>query len=149
VSTRGFSLIEVLVAVAVLTTTLTGVARLVSVAAGANRAARSLTLATLLAQDRMERLMSDRLLATSVSGSTAWNVPGYHDVVDAAGHAALTSDAPAGMPLFFRRWSTEVVAGDAGLVKLDVLVWPLQREMGGVGTVHLQAIVPVAPGDAP
>jgi prepilin-type N-terminal cleavage/methylation domain-containing protein len=127
---RGFSLVEVIVATALLTTALVTVAQLFAMGTASNTAARNTTFATVLAEQKIEQLralawgfdsmglpVSDISTNTGVtpetpdggtglspSPSTALqeNTPGYVDYVDQWGNI-VSADKAA----YIRRWSIE------------------------------------------
>ncbi len=103
---RGFSLIETLVACALLATALLSVGHLSTAAVTLLMESRSRTEATLLAIAKLEELRSS---SAPVAGD---------DTVDSRGQP------PAGSVsrLFDRRWSVAAVAADAGV--LTVIVTP-------------------------
>jgi Tfp pilus assembly protein PilV len=92
---RGCTLIEVLVATTCLVVALAFVAQVYGVAAQTARRATAITRATILAQDKMEELVtrasSDASLAESPGGALASDVEGCFDIVGG----------------FVRRWSVE------------------------------------------
>jgi prepilin-type N-terminal cleavage/methylation domain-containing protein len=132
--TRGFTLIEVMIAVAVLVTVLAGVAGVWTMTAASTRAAREQTLAMQLARDKLERLAAltwavqpvgeadvlasdvttnvSRLPATTDgSGTRASPVDSlgtsratYTDYLDARGRWLDTGPAPPPGARFVRRW---------------------------------------------
>lgn len=138
----GFSLLEALVAVTILSVGVGALAQLSVIAADANRRARAITTAALLAQQKMEQLralvwrfdragqrISDDASDTSVAPeaptggtglrpspatSLTTNTPGYYDFVDASG--LLLGDGGGGPApvnaLYVRRWSIAPVPAD-------------------------------------
>jgi hypothetical protein len=151
----GSMLIEALVAMLMLTTGLLAMAELVRIATASNIRARRVSVAAILAGQKLEQLrslawgldvhgspVSDAGLRAS-PGSLQRNTPGFVDHVDGSGvivgHDAL---APAAA-LYTRRWSVEPWAGSADVVLIQVLVTQTQsRGLADRGSVaHL-------PGDA-
>ena len=150
-SQRGFSLVEVLFALVVLSVAVSGVAHLFTVAAYTNARARATTYAAVLAQQKMEQLrglaygfdpgggavmdvdtditvqpeLPDRGagLRTSPFGALAANTVGYVDYVDASG-ASLGGAAAVPPPgtAYIRRWSVEPLPSSANTIVLQVLV---------------------------
>jgi prepilin-type N-terminal cleavage/methylation domain-containing protein len=149
--TLGFSLVEVLFALAVLSVALTGLAQLFTVAGRTNARARATTYAAVLAQQKMEQLRGlaygfDPLgravtdieadvtmqpespgggagLQPSPPGALAENTVGYVDYLDANG-ASLGGGAavpPAGTA-YVRRWSVEPLPSSSNTIVLQVLV---------------------------
>jgi prepilin-type N-terminal cleavage/methylation domain-containing protein len=112
----GFSLVETLVAVAILAGALASLAQLIGLAAAANLRARRTTVATLVARQKMEELRSlpwDAALGPSPAGSLATGVDGYCDFFDARGQQFDSSSVPAGVA-FVRRWSIGRLGADPG-----------------------------------
>ncbi len=132
---RGFSLLEVVVATSILVAGVAGVAPLLVMASRANQSARITTMASLLAQQKMEQLRalqwgrdpSGALLSDvdtdltapfaattggfglrpSPAGSLDRNVNGYCDFIAADGRVVGGgSVSPAGAA-YVRRWSIE------------------------------------------
>ena len=132
--TRGFTLIEVVIAVAVLVSVLAGVAGVWAMAAASTRAAREQTLAMQLARDKLEQLAAltwavrsaggvdvlasdvttnvSRLPATT-DGSGTRASPGdslgapratYADYLDERGRWLGTGSSPPAGARFVRRW---------------------------------------------
>jgi prepilin-type N-terminal cleavage/methylation domain-containing protein len=95
---RGFSLLEVLVAISILAVGVSAGAQLFLLAASANTRARLTTLASTLAQQKMEELLS-AAPAPSPEGSLGTDIPGYYDMLDAGGRAPGS--------VFTRRWAVE------------------------------------------
>lgn len=104
---RGFSLLEVLVATTILTVALSALAGLSTMATRANAVAGSMSVATILAGQKMEQLRALAWDAASPSADDALarNVPGYCDFLDAAGRTLDgDDDAPPGA-VYVRRWA--------------------------------------------
>jgi prepilin-type N-terminal cleavage/methylation domain-containing protein len=147
---RGFSLIEVLVAIGIIVVLITSVSQLFAVATRSNVDARVRTAATLLATEKLEELRelafgfdsqgatltdvtTDASAAVMTAGGTGLtpggsldqNVAGYADYLDLFGRR--TDLARAG---FVRRWAIAPLPTDTanGLV-LSVVVLP-RRAMG-------------------
>ena len=148
---RGFSLVEVLFALVVLSVAVSGLAHLFTVAAYTNARARATTYAAVLAQQKMEQLrglaygfepgggavtdvdtdltVQPELpaggagLRSSPPGALAANTVGYVDYVDAGG-ASLGGAAAVPPPgtAYVRRWSVEPLPSSANTVVLQVLV---------------------------
>ncbi len=149
---RGFTLVEVMVALAILAGSLFVVAQLMVVASRAADASRETTTATALAAQKIEQLralawgmapdgtgiedlQSDVAswpgrpsggpgLSLSSPGTLAENTAGYVDFLDADGRWIGSGESPPGAAAFLRRWS--VTAADScapsGRV-LRVAVW--------------------------
>ena len=133
-SNRGFSLVEVLIAMGLLTTVSLGVAQLFAASTNANRVARNATSTTSLAEQKMEQLRSltwgfdlqglglpltdtTTNLATyphtpdggglnpSPEGTLVRNIEGYVDYLDASGAYLDTGETPPSGTVFIRRWA--------------------------------------------
>jgi prepilin-type N-terminal cleavage/methylation domain-containing protein len=119
-SARGFTLVEALVAVALVAAAIGAVAQLAALAAAATRAARSGTMATFLAQDKMEEL---RALAPQLQPSPAdaleRNVAAYSDFRDTRGEPTDEPDAAA----YVRRWSIAADTSRPEATLLQVVVY--------------------------
>jgi prepilin-type N-terminal cleavage/methylation domain-containing protein len=150
-SASGFSLVEVLVATALLVVGVASVAQLSGVSARAGMQARSITIASLLASQKVEqlralalasdpagRLITDTTtdvtvfpptadggsgLTPSPADSLTADRPGYCDFVDPAGRVVSAADGPPSSATYVRRWSiTPIVDDAANTVVLQVLV---------------------------
>jgi len=134
-SEAGFSLMETLVATLLLAVSLVSVAQLFALSTTANLRAKTTTVASVLAQQKMEQLRSlawgfDRTglpvsdfvtdtagdapaaaggkgLSSSPNDSLTNNVNGYVDYVDGTGHALGGGTNPPEGTLYVRRWSVE------------------------------------------
>lgn len=155
----GFSLPEVLVSTVLLATAMVSIAQLLVVSTSANRAARTTTFATLLAEQKMEQLrgltwgydplglpFSDTStdlsvwpeaatggsgLAPSPAGALNQNMPGYVDYLDEFGRWVGTGARPAPGTVYIRRWSIEPLPTNPNnTLILQVLVTRV-RDRGG------------------
>jgi prepilin-type N-terminal cleavage/methylation domain-containing protein len=134
---RGFSLLEVVVATAILVVGVAGIAPLLVLASRANQSARTTTLAALFAQQKMEQLRalewardpSGELLSDvdtdltvefaaasggsglrpSPAGSLDRNVNGYCDFIAADGRVVGGGSVPPAGAAYLRRWSIEAL----------------------------------------
>jgi prepilin-type N-terminal cleavage/methylation domain-containing protein len=137
VTEAGFSLVEVLIAISLLTAVAMSVGQLFAVATMSNLNAKGATSSAILAVQKMEQLrgltwgfnpdselglpLSDTTTNLSVdppanggsglnpspSGSLDNNVAGYVDFLDAAGKSLGTGGAPPNGTQYVRRWSIE------------------------------------------
>jgi len=131
----GFSLVEVLVASAVLMTGLIAVAQMFITSTNANMAARRVTTTAVLAQQKIEQLralawgfdefglpvsdFSSNITVTppassggvgvqaSPANTLTTSTPGYVDYLDAYGAWVGTGAAPPNGAIYVRRWSIE------------------------------------------
>ena len=155
---RGFSLIEVLIALVLLSVAVLGVLQLVAVAVSATNAARLQSLTVALASARLEQLRAltfefDELgspstdLTTDLStatpgpagnglasgGSVETSVGGYVDHLDRLGAWIGNSTAPPLDAAYTRRWAVTVSPFAANVLVLDVAVFPVAGSTGGAG----------------
>jgi prepilin-type N-terminal cleavage/methylation domain-containing protein len=151
----GFTLIEVLVALALVATTAIGLAELFVLSAATVRAARADTTATIAAETKMAQLralswtydaagqgtpVSDAGLIASPAGSLVTSAAGFVDYVDAAGvivGAGLTAPPTA---VYLRRWEIQPLAADAAnTLVLQVIATAVTRP--NARDVHLVSIL--------
>jgi prepilin-type N-terminal cleavage/methylation domain-containing protein len=155
---RGFTLIEVLAALVVLSIMALGVAALFGVAIRAVHAARSQTSTAALATEKMEQIRSLTwgfdLVETSLpvsdtttnlsqtpatntgtglnpspAGTLNANTPGFVDYLDGRGQWVGTGAAPPPTAIYIRRWSIEPLPTNPNnTLVLQVLVTTVVRE---------------------
>lgn len=135
-SSRGFSLVEVLVSMGLLTAVSLGVAQLFAISSRANHTAKGQTSTTSMAEQKMEQLRGltwgydtagqglpvtdtstnlavDPQLATgaglnpSPAGALDQNVAGYVDFLDANGAYVGTGTTVLATAVYIRRWSIQ------------------------------------------
>lgn len=112
----GFSLIETLIAAALVASILIGLAHLIAVGAHQSLRSRRAATAVALVQSKLEELrsvtwgydqsgtpVSGAALATSPSSSLTEDTPGYVDYVNPHGEVVAWADAD--LPDLARRWS--------------------------------------------
>lgn len=154
---RGFTLVETLVAIAVLCVGALGGMQLVATAFEMMGRARAQALAATAASARMEQLRSLRFefderglpltdLTTSLAGpqpaggggglaapggSLDANVIGFADFLDSGGAWIGGGTAPPPGAAFVRRWSIEPADPSGDLLVVQVLVRPLAAGSGG------------------
>jgi prepilin-type N-terminal cleavage/methylation domain-containing protein len=137
---QGFTLLEVLLALALVASTLAGVAALFGVAVQATRRARDGTWTTTLAVQKLEQLgaltwsfdaaTGERLTDTtsdltrdlpatggpglrpSPTAALVTNTTGYVDFLDAEGHWVGTGVTPPANAVYVRRWSVQPLAAE-------------------------------------
>ena len=126
---------EALVATLILTTGLLTMAELVRVATATNIVAKNGTLATILAEQKMEQLralawefdaagvpVSDAGLQASPA-SLQQNTPGFVEHVDGGGQIVSRAAQPPPAAVYTRRWSIEPMPSSTGpAVLIQVLV---------------------------
>ena len=157
-SSKGFSLVEVIISMGLLTTMSLGVAQLFAASTTANRVSRASTSTIALAEQKMEQLrslswgfdlqgqglpVSDTTtdLATyphgsngnglnpSPSGTLNENVAGYVDFLDAAGNWVGTGTTAPANAMFVRRWAiVPLPTNPNNTLVFQVLVTPLSNE---------------------
>ena len=110
---RGFALLEVIVAAALLIVLAAGVSRIVAAAIREGLAARLRAVATIAAADKSEELRSVPL-TDLVSGA---------DYLDAAGASIGTGPAPPRSAVYTRRWTVQAVGSDPEVFALCVKVF--------------------------
>jgi prepilin-type N-terminal cleavage/methylation domain-containing protein len=131
---RGFTLIEVLIAMVILVVALVAMAQLMAISLRMQQLGRNQTAATRLAQDKVDELMSQNfnVLQLAVGGSLT---------ADNANHF----DAPAGVP-YRRRWLVEALPQDppvtAGkLRRVTIRVTPSSPDRSIAPAIDLVTIV--------
>jgi prepilin-type N-terminal cleavage/methylation domain-containing protein len=126
--TAGFSLIEVLVATAVITVGVASLAQLVVVSTRANRIAATTTATLLLAEQKMEELVGEIDLMPSPSGALSANTPGFVDYLNPSGvPLGVTSVVPPQGAGFICRWSIDALPNSAAntlVLQVVVFSWP-------------------------
>lgn len=98
----GFSLVETLIAATIVVVGLAALAQLFVVSSAANARARSATLSTVLAQDKMEELF----------GSSGTDGDGV-DFLDRFGRRLASGGAGPQETVFIRRWSVRALTDQA------------------------------------
>lgn len=119
-NTRGFSLLEVLVAGGILVSAALGIAPLFALAAQANLNARARTAGALLAAGKMEELRGlpwsegagEPGPEPSPPDALERNAPGFFDYLDAAGRPAGAGAVAPAQAVYVRRWSIEPLPAD-------------------------------------
>lgn len=162
-SAAGFSLVEVLISMAILTAVSLGVAQLFAVSSRANLIARGQTSTTAMAEQKLEQLraltwgfdadgqglpVSDTTTNLSVDPPAATggglnpspvnsleaNTAGYVDFLDAHGTYVGTGSTPPGSAAFIRRWSIRPLPTNPNnTLVLQVLVTPVANEGSRTG----------------
>jgi prepilin-type N-terminal cleavage/methylation domain-containing protein len=136
----GFSLIEVVVAMAISMTGLAAVAHTIAASTRTTRLARSSSDATIAAEQKLESLRAAASsLDQSPSDALFSDTPGYCDYLDARGAPIDPAGVrpPAGT-MFVRRWSVHPVPGSAReTLVLQVVVAPWGEPPTGAAAVRL------------
>jgi type II secretory pathway pseudopilin PulG len=174
-SSNGFSLVEVLISMGLLTAVSLGVAQLFAVSTRANYVARGQTSTTAMAEQKLEQLraltwgfdsdgqglpVSDTTTNLAVdppsatgaglnpSPSTALevNTPGYVDFLDAHGAYVGTGATPPASAAYIRRWAIRPLPTNPNnTLVLRVLVTPVASEGSRVAAAGPRRRMP---GDA-
>lgn len=147
----GFSIIEVVVAIGLLVVAVAALAQLFAISTRANGSSRSTTLASVLAQQKLEQLrglawgfdilglpMSDLTTNTAIvpessvggtglrpspEGALGTNTDGYCDFLDRHGAWLAGGATPPGGTFYVRRWSIEPLpANPDNTIVLQVMV---------------------------
>jgi prepilin-type N-terminal cleavage/methylation domain-containing protein len=152
---RGFTLLEVLIALLLVAVLASGLAELFLVVMLATENARHETSATALASQKVEELrsltwtfagglaVSDMAtdlstsphssggsgLATSPAGTLAMSTPGYVDYLDARGRWVGAGPALPAAARYIRRWSIDALAADPDTLLIQVLVTTARRDL--------------------
>jgi type II secretory pathway pseudopilin PulG len=126
----GFSLLEALVATSIMTVGVAALAQLAGWSLYANVQARRMSIAPVLAQQKVEELVAEAAaggLAPSPAGTLASDITGYCDFVDRTGRPLGAGPAPP-ESAYARRWSIEPLpASPAHTSILQVLVIDLRH----------------------
>lgn len=168
-SSRGFSLIEVIISMALLTIVSLGVAQVFAMTQRVNLVARGQTSTTDLAEQKLEQLraltwgfdlqgqglpLTDTTTNLAVYPSTATgtglnpspadaleqNTPGYVDFLDANGTWVGTGTTPPGTAMYVRRWSIlPLPTNPNNTLVLQVLVTPVASEATRVATASTRS----------
>ena len=131
-SQRGFTLVEALVAATTVLVALSGLAQLLTVAALTARRARTATQAAVFAQQKLETLLPQAALETTLAPSPedtlGRNVNGYCDFLDVSGKSAGSGTTAGPGAAYIRRWAIEPVSTGGGVtLVLRVVVVDVRR----------------------
>jgi prepilin-type N-terminal cleavage/methylation domain-containing protein len=132
--TRGFSLVEVLVATAIFAVAAVSLAQLTAVATAANLQAGRKSLAIAIAQQKIEELLiANPAPDVSPAGALTDRLAGWFDFVDRDGRTTGSGAVPPDGTGYVRQWSVDsAIDGDALIVQ--VLVTDVGSAMSGVRT---------------
>jgi uncharacterized protein (TIGR02598 family) len=126
---RGFTLVEAVVSIGILTTALIVLSQLVATSVHANAGARYRTLATIIAQQKIEHLRSE---ATLADGDAVQHF-------DESGRMVCEGDGPCEAAIFSARWSVSSFPPVPADVLIDLTVTHAHRNYGAV---HVLAVRP-------
>jgi type II secretory pathway pseudopilin PulG len=159
-NSRGFSFVEVVIAMGLLTAVSLGVAQVFAMTGRANLVARGTTSTTAMAEQKMEQLrsltwgfdlagqglpLSDTTsniavypptqggtgLNPSPSDALQTNTPGFVDYLDTNGAWVGTGTTPPATAAYIRRWSIEPLPTNPNnTLVLQVLVIPVGNDRG-------------------
>jgi prepilin-type N-terminal cleavage/methylation domain-containing protein len=155
-NSRGFSFVEVMISMAILTVVSLGVAQLFAVATKVNMVARGQTSTTLAAEHKMEQIrslswgydasglpvsdtssdlsvspttQSGRGLEQSPADSLEKNTAGFADYVDAGGAWVGSGATQPATAVYIRRWSIQPLPTNPNnTLVIQVLVTPIANE---------------------
>jgi prepilin-type N-terminal cleavage/methylation domain-containing protein len=161
-NSRGFSLVEVLVAMGLLTAVSLGVAQLFALSTRANVVAKGATSTTAMAEQKLEQLrgltwgfdlagqglpLSDTTTNLSVTPPThdgsglnpspsdalEQNTAGFVDFLDGGGSWVGTGSTPPATAVYIRRWSIQPLPTNPNnTLVIQVLVTPVTNEQARV-----------------
>ncbi len=125
---RGFTLIEVLIAMVILTIAMVSMAELMAITIRMQMMGRNETAAIRLAQSKVDELVAVNFTNASVAvgGSLTTDVATYND-------------APANG--FARRWAIAAIAGETRVRTLTVRITPTVNDRRTNGVVELTTII--------
>jgi prepilin-type N-terminal cleavage/methylation domain-containing protein len=167
IDSSGFSLIEVMVASAILACAVLSVAQLVAAATGSTAGARGVSEATLLAWQKIDQLRSLAFafddtgqpvtdvstdtaaqperplggsgLSPSPAGTLTRDTAGYVDYLDALSGPLGGGDQPPVGARYRRRWAVTVSGGNPDALILRVRVLPMGRDDELASAVTIRA----------
>ena len=141
---RGYSLLEVLIAVTIVAVGVAALAQLVGFAVHANLRARDTTVAAVLAQQKIEELLptTGGDLQASPAGALVNTVAGYADFADRTGRLLGGGVAPPAGSAYLRRWSIDPLQNSANNT------WILQVRVTDLRTHDVASVVAARTGKA-
>jgi type II secretory pathway pseudopilin PulG len=119
---EGFSLVEVIVATGLLAAALVTLAELFGQATRSNLDSRMTSIATVLAQSKVEELRVAAAVGVSPATALDVNTPGFVDYIDRFGRTLEGGANPPPGALYARRWSVQPLAGNPSALVIQVLV---------------------------
>jgi Tfp pilus assembly protein PilV len=141
-SCSGTSLAETLIAIAILAFALLALAQLFIISGAVLRRANDLSMAAILAAQKLEEL---RTTASGAADATSDGV----EFVDAAGIVHPVADV-AGVPAYTRRWSVRSLPADAAVRIVQVRVTPGRHDGTPVpGAASAVALITAFARDTP
>jgi prepilin-type N-terminal cleavage/methylation domain-containing protein len=118
----GFSLLETIVALAILAGAVTGLVSLFTLSARATLLSRHASVATTLASAKLEELRASAPLVASPPNTLAVNTAGYCDLLNEHGWRVGGCSTSADRAPYIRRWSIAPQAGAVPFTALRVVV---------------------------
>ncbi len=110
---RGVSLLEVIVAIGLLSGAIAGLAQLVALATRANLDARATTMSVVLATQKMEQLRAQPDVDRAPSGGSLQDdLHGFSDFFDGVGGPLPANSGRPAATAFVRRWSIVPLPSD-------------------------------------
>src|SRR3954471_9112662 len=137
----GCSLIEALVAMALVLVAAGGLAQLPAFAARTNRQAARAGLATMVAQQKIEELVSDPALPLNLSpaGTLTGRVAGWFDFIDRNGRPLGAGASPPVGSAYLRRWSVAAAIDDDALI-VEVAVADVRTAGAAAGAEQVRLL---------
>lgn len=112
---KGFSLVEVMVAMALVATCALGLGELFALSSQVTQASRVKTMATMAAVSKLAELRARTWVADiSPATSLTSSVDGFVDYVDGAGGAVGAGVSVPREAVFVRRWSIQPLPAESG-----------------------------------
>jgi len=147
----GSSLVEVIIAASILAAGVLSMAHLFTVAAASNVAARSRTVAMILAGQKVEQLRALEWVDTSPGGTLAQNTSGFVDHLSAGGAVVGLGVQPPPQAVYTRRWSIDRIASSgAFILQVRVLAKGNTGDVGATnGSARRAQVVTVKTRQAP
>ena len=139
---RGYSLLEVLIAVTIVAVGVAALAQLVGFAVHANLRARGTTVAAVLAQQKIEELLPTTGGDLQASPAGALVNTGYADFADRTGRLLGGGVAPPAGSAYLRRWSIDPLQNSANNT------WILQVRVTDLRTHDVASVVAARTGKA-
>jgi prepilin-type N-terminal cleavage/methylation domain-containing protein len=128
---HGFTLVEVMVSLAILIVALVSIAHLLAIGAQADLGARTDLYATVLASQKLEELRADDQPSTSPSDSLSRSVSGFVDYLEPDGRPAVSGGMGGPGWVYVRRWSVQPSEQDGGqTLVVQVFTFPARRPAG-------------------
>ena len=129
----GSTLIEAVVAIAILTTAMASFAGLASIAVRTIALTRERTVAAILAAQKLEELFAaPRALSQSSPDAVSHDETGFVEYLDAAGVVVGSGVTSRGV-VYVRRWAVSPLGADAALNVIHVAVSPCRRAVAAAG----------------